>query len=95
LAHCVTARATDNTLTGIRAWRFLLPFREAYSSEEAAELSRLLNALPAAITVAGGLLRQLSTQHPQYLAADVEVSKILARVDELMNRKYTDADGQR
>jgi hypothetical protein len=72
-----------------------LPLREAYSSEEAAELKRLLHALPAAITVAGGLLRQLLIQHPKYLAADVEASRILAPVDELMNREYTDADGER
>jgi hypothetical protein len=72
-----------------------VPLREAYSPEEAAELNGLLDALPAAITFARGLFEQLSVQHPSYLAADLEVSTILARIQELLNRKYTGANDNR
>jgi hypothetical protein len=56
-------------------------------AEEAGELSRLLNALPAAVKRASELLRNSSVHEPAYLAADAEVSKTLARISELMNRK--------
>lgn len=72
-----------------------MPLREAYSPKEAAEFNGLLDALPAAITLARGLLGQLSVQHPTYLAADFEVSKILARIHELSNLKDTGANDNR
>jgi hypothetical protein len=78
-----------------RARRFPLPFREACSPEEAAELNSMLDALPAAITLAGDLLRQLSIHDPKYLAADAEVSRILTRINELMNQKHADASIKR
>lgn len=67
-----------------------MPVREAYSSEQAAELNRLLNALPVAIRLASGLLRETSMLHPSYIAADAEVSKLVARVNELINTKTAD-----
>jgi hypothetical protein len=69
--------------------------RELYTPEEAAELNRLLDALPAAITIAGRLLQQVSVRDPTYLAAGAEVSKILARIHELMNRRHSDPDGRK
>ena len=55
--------------------------------EEAGELTRLLNALPAAVKRASALLRNSSLHDPAYLVADAEVSKTLARISETMNRK--------
>lgn len=71
-----------------------MPRREKYSAEEAAELNRLLDALPVAIRLASGLLRETSLRDPIYLAADAEVSKILTRINELMNWMHTDVNGK-
>ena len=90
VAQSIVARASYNTPSSIRAWRFPLPLRQALSSEEAAELNRLLVALPAAVAVAGRLLRESSIHDAIYMAADAEVSKLLARISELMNRKHAD-----
>jgi len=60
--------------------------------DEAAECNRLFDALPIAIMRARGLLQQSSVHDPTYREADTEVSKILARVSELLNRTHSDAD---
>jgi hypothetical protein len=69
-----------------------LPLREDYSPAETAELNRLLDALPVAIRLACGLLRETSVRDPGYLAADLEVSKILTRINQLMSGKRDDAN---
>jgi hypothetical protein len=60
-----------------------LPQRKPDSPEETAELTRLFNILPMAITQAKDLLWQSSPRDPDYLTADAEVSEILARIAEL------------
>jgi hypothetical protein len=72
-----------------------MPLREAYSQEDAAELNRLLNDLPVVVRRASELLHTSSICEPAYLAADAEVSKSLARINELMNRRHTGANDKR
>jgi hypothetical protein len=61
-------------------------------SNEAAECDRLLDALPVAINRASCLLQQRSVHDLTYLEADIQVSKILARVSELSNRIHAHID---
>ena len=57
-------------------------------ADEAAELNGLLNAMPAAVTRATGLLRQTSMSNPAYVAAEAKISKMLTRINELMNGRH-------
>jgi hypothetical protein len=50
-----------------------------------AEYNRLFDALPIAIKRAGEILQRSSSNTAAYLAADMEVSRILARITELTN----------
>jgi hypothetical protein len=61
----------------------------AYSPEAAAELSRLLDALPPAVKRASSLLQRSSIYDSEYLAADAEVAKLLTRINELMQIAYS------
>jgi hypothetical protein len=61
---------------------------------DAAECKRLLAALPEAISRASSLLQQRSVHDPVYLKADAEVSKILTRISELLNRTLADANDE-
>jgi hypothetical protein len=54
-------------------------------SNDAAECNRLFDALPVAMVRATSLLRQRSVYDREYVEADAEVAKILARVNELLN----------
>ena len=66
------------------------------AADDVAELKMLLEALPVAVRLASGLMRQLSLSDPIYLAADAEVSRIVARIAVLMNRRHgPPADGER
>jgi hypothetical protein len=57
-------------------------------TDEAAELNGLLDAMPAAVTCATSLLRQLSIHAPAYVAAEAKISKMLTRINELMNGRH-------
>jgi hypothetical protein len=72
-----------------------MPQHEAYRLEEAGELNRLLEALPAAIACASGLLQKTSIHNPTYLAADAEVAKKLARINVLINPTHPDDHGKK
>jgi hypothetical protein len=57
-------------------------------ADDAAELNGLLDAMPAAVTCATGLLRQSSISDPAYVAAEAKISKMLTRINELMNGRH-------
>lgn len=55
----------------------------ALRPDDAAEYNRLVDALPLAIERARQLLAEFGDGSAAYLAADKEVSRILARISEL------------
>ena len=57
------------------------------SAEETAELNRLSDALAVAIQRAREILRETDMTSPAYRAADAEVSRILARINQMTNGK--------
>lgn len=52
---------------------------------ETVELARLFNALPGALGLASKLLRERSTNAPEYIAADAEVARIITRINAIVN----------
>jgi hypothetical protein len=61
----------------------LMPF--SLRTDDAAEFTRLCEALPVAIERAGHVLRQSSSKSAGYIAADAEVSQILERITLITN----------
>jgi hypothetical protein len=61
-------------------------------ASDQAEVNRLFEALAVAISRASTLLQQRSVYDPVYLEADIEVTKILTLVSELLNRIRDDAN---
>jgi hypothetical protein len=60
-----------------------MPFK--LRADDAAEFNRLCQALPIAIERAGHALRGFCSESPGYVAADAEVSLILARITLITN----------
>lgn len=71
----------------IRSVRNVVPtlLGKPLTSDEAAELNRLFDALPDAISLASKLLRETHIDSAGYRAADVEVERIIARISALLN----------